>query len=429
MNHVHSSSPGTTGGVVPSLMSVWLDGLTLSLEAHRVRLYTATGTFQQHLSQHSAYTTFASTGDLTLLNYATRHTHVSLEEIAEQAKAAWEKTMEQLGFIFKERVRPFTQTMFEGATKLDTNLEGLTKAAKVIKSEPNEDTFKLSGFGKYAIDGNVAFQDVQPLWNLVHNLLDFRDRMLLPYIELITRIINNVDFTKPLDELESYDLSKLDPKSWFKGAAKVEGDDRFKTEAVVYRSNPAQGNRALYAAGPVISKDENSQNWKYVVRALRAPLIKYYPVPTLKDVGDSDGIFDVSPIADITRRLDQLSSLTQSFLDQKGPTDKLVAVAQRLEQAAQRLWNKASQFKEPDPAPPKPGEDPHVAQEASVSKGPNMVLHDVAMLINNVIRLVTDFFDILSIYLLTTGGLAYATMVELKAYDKPNEKLNSGEPQ
>lgn len=409
-----SNSLKTDGGGDPSIMSGSLTELWLGLESHANKLAALVNVAQGHISQHSAFMQYFDTGEMYALRYLEQKQNVSLEDINKTSTLVWDKTLASFKEIIP-RLKAFDESIQQGAARTKEALDLLETRAGAIKNDAYEETFKINNFQRYNIDGTAEVKDVSALWDTVNNAFAFFLKVLIPYVDAITNILNKLQFDKEFTDDATQDFARFAPRVWMKGALEVENDERFSYAASVYRGKPVQSNRALYATGPTETNTEELKDWKFLVNTLRGFSIKYNKVEDLKDTTDSDGIFDVDATNNIRQRVVRLEAIISLFIGQKGNTDKLINVINKLQQAATRVRNKAGQMRAPDG-------DEHDDVKVPGMPSVSVIVNDTSVLVHNVMKMASDYYTTISSLLMTAGGLTHVADVELNSYIKPESR-------
>lgn len=409
-----SNSLKANGGGDPSIMSGSFTELCLGLETHANKLAALVNVAQGHLSQHSAFMHYYGTGELHTLKYLEQKQLVSLEDINKSSTLIWDKALASFKEIIP-RLKAFDESIQQGAERTKEALTLLETRAGAIKNDAYEETFKINNFQRYNIDGKAEIKDMSALWDTVNNVFAFFTKVLLPYVDTITNILNKLQFDEEFTDDAVQDFSRFAPRVWMKGALEVENDERFHTAASVYRGKPVQSNRALYATGPTETQTEELKDWNFLVNTLRGFSIKYNKVEDLNETVDSDGVFDVDATNNIRQRVVRLEAIISLFIGQRGNTDKLINVINKLQQAATKVRNKAGQMRAPDGTE---SDDVKVPGIPAVS----VIVNDVSALVNNVMKMAADYYTTVSALLMTTGGLTHVADVELNAYIKPESR-------
>jgi hypothetical protein len=396
-----------------------LSRLQVGLEAAAARVDVTANGLQTQWSVHSAFMQHALTPDLAMLQYITSKHRLGLEDITESAKTTWDAAMSMIKLLLTQSL-DYSGLINSGAQRVQEHLHMLVeRVGNLGSTKPHQTTYTLPTHAKFVLDGKVLPGEVRPLVELSNNSFDFFDKVFVRYVDTLTGVLSKLSFDKEFTDEAAVDFSSFNPQTWLKAAERIEDDDRFRTDADVYRGQPVQGNKALYAGGPTKTDTEELRDWKFMVNTARGLSFKLLPVPDLKSDSDSDGVFDTAELNALKPRLALLTAVTTRFVARKGTEQKLAASIRKLQAAAERVRTKAGQIRTPDG---KEHDDDEEGAKAPGIPAVSEIIHDVTLMLHNVNRLAVDYNNAVASQLRLLGGLVYVADLELKAYIPPVQK-------
>lgn len=350
--------------------------------------------------------------DPVLKNYINEQfLNMGLEDISDNADKHWKKARAEL----RELARTTTEygdSIYMGSAKLAGQLENLMQHTDNLHGNPSEDTVTLHSTAKFNIDGRLECKKVDALQDQVSDTIAFFDKVYVPMIEDLLKIFDQLSFDP--DDLAkiAVDFSKYSANRWFKRGIKVSADKRFAEAPELIRTKPAQGNKALYYAGPPTSFDTNDiSQWKFIVSIFKGISLKYIMVPDLKKHNPDDDSFPVDTAALLKQRLSLISKINATIAKRKMDTTRIVSYLKKLDTAIDKIRSKA---RTADKA--KLDDLPQQAVGRGVPSA-NEVVNSVCSMTGHVHRLTNDYHNALASQLRILGALTYVIQTEIDSYN------------
>jgi len=428
-NAIAPETPKSVDGVEPVDMIASLEYQFVSLEE---RTEATLRKLAQSLSFGVALEAQRLDPDETMFQYALEkfsdvapREYLSLEDISNASKKIWDKSVESLKQLQTETIE-YARVINVGADKLAAKVNMLYEQSQAIKNPPYKSEFTLRSPKKFNIDGQYEPKDITRVITLANSAFAFYDKVFLKYIDEVSKVFDKLTFNNDFTEETGIDFSKLTPPSWMLKAEQVEQDDRIRVASPLYRTPPVQGNKSLYASGPIEheGEDDKVMNWAAMVNTVRDFSFRYYTVRELQGPGQDGLVVEVDKMGSIQQRLSQLLALSKRFQSRKGYESKLAQSLRKIQISGEKVRTKAGQFKaEPDDADKQDDENKSVKGRPAISD----IVQSVTLMINNVSRMVTDYNNALAGVLRTLGGLTYVAELELQAYQPPLRKPTKNE--
>jgi hypothetical protein len=353
--------------------------------------------------------------------------YLSLEDISNSSKKVWDKSVESLKQLQSETIE-YARVINVGSDRLVERTNMLYEQASGIKNPPYKPEFTLKSPKKFNIDGRYEPKDITRIVSLANSAFAFYDKVFLKFMEEVSKTFDKLSFDHDFAEEAGVDFTKFTPQSWMAKAEPVEKDDRFRIAAPLFRTPAIQGNKALYASGPIESKSEEPKNWATMVNTVRDFSFRYYTVKELKSANQEALVVEVDKVNEIQQRLAMLLAISKRFQSRKGYESKLAQALRRIQISGEKVRTKAGQFKaEPDEADKQIAKDEQ--KETPIKGRPAIsdIIQSITLMINNVARMVTDYNNTLAGVLRTLGGLTYVAELELRAYQPPLRKPTQNE--
>ncbi|WDS62339.1 virion structural protein [Pseudomonas phage D6] len=427
-NAIAPETPKSVDGVEPVDMIASLESQFVSLEE---RTEATLRKLAQSLSFGVALEAQRLDPDAVMFQYALEKfsdvapkEYLSLEDISNSSKKIWDKSVESLKQLQTETIE-YARVINLGADKLAAKVNMLYEQTQAIKNPPYKSEFTLKSPKKFNIDGQYEPKDITRIITLANSAFAFYDKAFLKYIDEVAKVFDKLTFNNDFTEETGIDFSKLTPQLWMLKPEQVEHDDRIRVAAPLFRTPPVQGNKALYASGPIEQEgEEPTMNWATMVNTVRDFSFRYYTVRELQGPGQDGLVVEVDKMSAIQQRLSQLLALSKRFQSRKGYESKLAQSLRRIQISGEKVRTKAGQFKaEPDDADKQDEENKSVKGRPAISD----IVQSVTLMINNVARMVTDYNNALAGVLRTLGGLTYVAELELQAYQPPLRKPTKNE--
>lgn len=414
VNSINCSQP-ELGGVIPANFNVLSEDYFKSLDAY------ATKSEQVCNEMHSleAFFKLIETTDPSLLNYALEKFDlkevVSTEDVDRAAIQAWERVKVNLR-RFQSDLFGYAKVIQSGADRLVERLEMLIGIAEKANKVPFKDQITIRKNQKFAVNGGFQPFDIRPLLEDTNNTYDFFDKVLIPYMKQVDKLLQTVEANQTWPEGSAMRFELFEASKWMKNFKPLaEPDDRFRASAYVVRGITAQGEKAIYYSGPPATKTEGNMDWNYFINTIRSMRYRYMKIPGQQPLNESDNKIDVENAKTIRQRLNYLLGVAKRIQTRKGYDQKISTELRKLERSADKVRNSVSNNR-PQPTNPN-GEEP-VERQSSIST----TVKDIATVINSMTRLVHDFNNAVAGQLRLAGALGFIADLELKAYEAPLEK-------
>lgn len=333
-----------------------------------------------------------------------------LEDISDNVEKHWLKSRAQLRELAKT-VTEYGESIYIGSERLEAQLDALIKQTESLKGDPKEPTVTFNSVNKFNIDGILVCKKADILNDQVINTIAFFDKVYLPLMEDFLKLLDNLSFDPEDLEKIALDFSRFSGGRWFKRGIKVGHDKRFREDADILRTKPAQGNKALYYAGPTPDHTTSIRQWSFIVNLFKGISLKYFMVPDLKKLGPDDDTIDVDSPMNLKQRLNYLRKLNQQILKRRMDVTRVVGGLKKIDIAIDKLRAKA---RVADKA--KMDDLPHQAVGRGVPTA-NEVINSVTGMVGHVHRLTTDYHNALATQLRTMGALTYVIQTEIECYN------------
>lgn len=430
-NAIAPETPKSVDGVEPVDMIASLEHQFDSLEE---RTEATLRKLAQSLSFGVALEAQRFDPDATMFQYALEkysnvapNEYLSMEDISNSSKKVWDKSVESLKQLQAETIE-YARVINLGSDRLVERTNMLYEQSQAIKNEPYKKEFTLKSPKKFNIDGRYEPKDVTRVISLANSAFGFHDKVFLKFMDTVAKIFDKLSFNSDFADEEGIDFSIFSTISWMTKAEPVEQDDRFRVSSPLFRTPAVQGNKALYASGPGEAKENELQNWTFMVNTVRDFSFRYYTVRELRPANQEALIIEVKSIDDVRKRLSQLLAISKRFQSRKGYESKLAQALRRIQLTGEKVRTKAGQFKieEDNTKDETPKDD--IKEKPTKGRPPiSDIIQSVTLMINNVARMVTDYNNAMAGILRTLGGLTYVAELELKAFQPPLRKPTPNE--
>lgn len=358
--------------------------------------------------------------DPSLISYALEKYElvevVSNEDVNRAAVQAWERVKVNLR-RFQSDLFGYAKVIQSGADRLVERLEMLQGIAEKANKVPFKDEITVRKNQKFAVNGGFQPFDIRPLLEDTNNTYDFFDKVLLPYMKQVDKLLNTVELNLTWTENTVMRFELFNAGKWMKNYKPLEQpDDRFRAAAYVVRGITAQGERAIYYSGPPDTKTENVKDWNYFINTIRNLRYRYLKIPGQQPLNESDNKIDVENATTIRQRLSYLIGIAKRIQSRKGYDQKISTELRKLERSADKVRNNTRTMRtELDRR--------HVEEERDKGR-PNVsnIVKDMSTIMNSMTRTVQDFNNAIAGQLRLAGALGFICDLELKAYEAPIEK-------
>lgn len=358
--------------------------------------------------------------DPTLIGYALEKYElnevVSNEDVNRAAIQAWERVKVNLR-RFQSDLFGYAKVIQSGADRLVERLEMLQGIAEKANKVPFKDEIAVKKNQKFAINGGFQPFDIRPLLEDTNNTFDFFDKVLLPYMKQVDKLLNTVELNLTWTENTVMRFELFTAGKWMKNFKPLEEpDERFRAAAYVVRGVTAQGERAIYYSGPPDTKTENVKDWGYFITTIRNMRYRYLKVPGQQPLNESDNKINVENATTIRQRLNYLIGIAKRIQGRKGYDQKISTELRKIERSAEKVRNMTRSMRTQM--------DRNNVDEERDEGRPNVseIVKDMSTIMNAMTRLVHDFNNAVAGQLRLAGALGFICDLELKAYEAPLEK-------
>ncbi|ABY62984.1 internal head protein [Pseudomonas phage 201phi2-1] len=358
--------------------------------------------------------------DPTLINYALEKYNltevVSNEDVNRAAIQAWERVKVNLR-RFQSDLFGYAKVIQSGSERLVERLEMLQGIAEKANKVPFKDEITVKKNQKFAINGGFQPFDIRPVLEDTNNTFDFYDKVLLPYMKQIGKLLDTVELNLTWTENTEMRFELLNANKWMKNFKPLEEpDDRFRAAAYVVRGITAQGERAIYYSGPEDTKTENVKDWGYFISTIRNMRYRYLKIPGQQPLNESDNKIDVENATTIRQRLSYLIGIAKRIQGRKGYDQKISTELRKIERSADKVRNNTRNMRTQL--------DQRNVEEERDEGRPNVsnIVKDMSTILNCMTRLVQDFNNAVAGQLRLAGALGFICDLELKAYEAPIDK-------
>lgn len=363
---------------------------------------------------------FTENGDPQLLHLALEKFEltqvISNEDVNRAAMQVWDRVKVNLR-RFQSDLFGYAKVIQSGADRLVDRLEMLMDMAGKANSKPFKEEITLKKTAKFSINGGFQPRDIRPVLEDTNNIWDFYDKVLLNYMKQIDKLLQTVEINQTWtdDTVMRFDL--FTAGKWMKNFKPLEQpDDRFRASAFVVRGITAQGEKALYYAGPPETKTEQIKDWNYFINTIRTMRFRYLKIPNQTPVNESDDTIKVDAATTVRQRIGYLLGVAKRIAARKGYDQKISAEMRKIERSADKLRNVARQARTQI--------DRNNAEEERQDGRPAVseIIKDITTIMNAMVRMTNEFNNAVAGQLRLVGALGFVADLELKAYEAPLEK-------
>lgn len=341
---------------------------------------------------------------------------VSNEDVNRAAIQAWERVKVNLR-RFQSDLFGYAKVIQSGADRLVERLEMLKGIAEKANKVPFKDEISVKKNQKFAVNGGFQPFDIRPLLEDTNNTYDFYDKVLLPYMKQIDKLLNTVELNLTWTENTEMRFELFSAGKWMKNFKPLEEpDERFRAASLVVRGITAQGERAIYYSGPPDTKTENVKDWGYFITTIRSMRYRYLKIPGQQPLNESDNKIEVENATTIRQRLNYLIGIAKRIQGRKGYDQKISTELRKIERSAEKVRNMTKSMRTQM--------DRNNVEEERDEGRPNVsdTVKDISTIMNAMTRLVHDFNNAVAGQLRLAGALGFVCDLELKAYEAPLEK-------
>lgn len=365
-------------------------------------------------------TDYLETGDPQMLNYALEKfgltEGISNEDVNKAAMQAWDRVKINLR-RFQSDLFGYSKVIQSGSERLVERLEMLMKMAEKANSKPFKTEITLKKTAKFSINGGFQPKDIRPVLEDTNNVFDFYDKVLLNYMKQIDKLLQTVEMDQTWTDEAAMRFELFTAGKWMKNFKPLtEPDDRFRAGAFVVRGITAQGEKALYYAGPPETKTEDIKDWGYFINTIRSIRFRYLKIPNQTPVNESDDTVDVEAATTIRQRLGYLLGVAKRIGARKGYDQKISTELRKIERSSDKLRNAARQMRTQV--------DKRTADEDTDHGRPSVsnIVKDLTTIMTSMMRLVNEFNNAIASQIRLVGALGFVADLELKAYEAPVDK-------
>lgn len=416
VNSINPSQTESIGGVTPANFNVLTEEQLIALETYEKK----SKALQDEMESLDKLMLALESSDPSLHSYALEkfgfQSVVSIEDVNRSAIQAWDRVKNNL-LRFQSDLFGYAKVIQSGADRLVDRLEMLTAVAEKANKVPFKDEIRVKKNQKFAINGKFEPHDIRPLMEDTNNTFDFYDKVMLPYLSQIDKLLQTVQVNETWTENTEMKFELFAANKWMKNFKVLEQpDDRFRAAAFVVRGITAQDEKALYYSGPNETKTEDVKDWGYFINTIRGMRFRYLKIPGQEPLNESDNRIDVDNATTIRQRLSYLRGVAKRIQSRKGYDQKISAGLRNIERSAEKLRNAAGQ------ARTETGQHTTDEQQVEGKSSVSNIVKDMSTVITSLIRLVNDYNNVMAGQLRLTGALGFVADLELKAYEAPIEK-------
>lgn len=341
---------------------------------------------------------------------------LSIEALTDSANATWTRTQASFESTVKN-LKKYHEVIYAGINRLYEEINMLSNITDDMKTKkPYKDEITISKLNRFTVNGKLEPSNVRPLMVEFQNLINFGDKILSRYGDVVFDLLTSVNFDeKFLSEFE-VDLSAFSSKAWLHGSIEVDTirDKRFKEKQTVNKGSTFNSNRAIYYVGPPddISKGFESprHKWTLTKSTLTSLRFKCLNDSQVRFLEDKATPVKVSNLMSVKQRCGILSGMLKRLIAKKRDVNKQLDNIDRVLTACIDIKNKADNVKEV-----KSEEEP----QSSPFPSENKVFIEAMALYRNNVRLTFDYYNAVSIFLRLMGSQAALCDKEIKAYSEP----------
>ena len=430
VNSVNQSQPDNLGGVIPADFNVLSNEYFASLESYKLK---SDKLIEEMVALEQLFTVIEQ-GESQLIGYALEKYSltdvISTEDVNRAAIQAWERVKVNMR-RFQSDLFGYAKVIQSGAERLVERLEMLAEMANKANSKPFKETVNVKKNIKFSVNGAFQPKDIRPVLEGTNNLFDFFDRVLLPFMQQVDKLLNTVQTDQSWNDDTDMRFELFEASKWMKNFKPLEEpDDRFRASAYVVRGVTAQGERALYYSGPQAIETDDSENpnlnakdWGYFINVIRSMRLRYIKVPGVQPINESDNTIKVDPPTTIRQRVSYLLGIAKRIAARKGYDQKLSTEMRKIERSADKIRNNLRNIR-PTLRDGVGGDLGNDNDDGQQDDQPNVskIVQDLTTIMNSITRLVGDYNNAVAGQLRLLGAMGFIADLELKAYEAPLEK-------
>lgn len=416
VNSINHSQPTNLGGVIPADFNVLSIEYFKELDSYQEKM----DSLSNEMVALEQLVEFLDKGDPQMLSYALEKFElkevISNEDVNRAAMQAWDRVKINAR-RFQSDLFGYAKVIQSGADRLVDRLEMLMTMAEKANSKPFKEEITLKKTAKFSINGGFQPKDIRPVLEDTNNIYDFFDKVLLNYMKQIDKLLQTVELDQTWTDESVMRFELFNAGKWMKNFKPLEQpDDRFRASAYVVRGITAQGEKALYYAGPPETKTEQIKDWNYFINTIRTIRFRYIKIPNQTPVNESDDTIKVEAATSIRQRIGYLLGVAKRIAARKGYDQKLSAELRKIERSSDKIRNTARQMRTQL--------DRRTAEEETDHGRPNVsdIVKDLTTIMTSTMRLINEFNNTIAGQLRLVGALGFVADLELKAYEAPLEK-------
>jgi hypothetical protein len=424
VNSINQSQPDNLGGVTPADFNVLSNEYFASLEFHKLQ---SDKLIEEMVALEQLFIVIEH-GESQLIGYALEKYNltevISTEDADRAAMQAWERVKVNMR-RFQSDLFGYAKVIQSGSERLVERLEMLAEMANKANSKPFKEEVAVKKNAKFSINGGFQPKDIRPVLEGTNNLFDFYDRVLLPFLKQADKLLSTVQTDQTWADDGDMRFELFEASKWMKNFTPLEEpDDRFRASAFVVRGVTAQGEKALYYAGPKPDDSEHAKDWGYFINVVRSLRLRYVKVPDVVPVNGSDSNIKVDPPTTIRQRVSYLLGIAKRIAARKGYDQKISTEMRKLERSADKIRNGARNMKPTlkDGVGGDLGNDDDDNEEQGSQPNTSKIVQDLTTIMNSMTRLVSDYNNAVAGQLRLLGAMGFIADLELKAYEAPMDK-------
>lgn len=341
---------------------------------------------------------------------------VSTEDTDRAAIIAWDRVKVNLR-RFQSDLYGYAKVIQSGADRLVERLEILRDISEKANDVPFKDKISIRKNKKFSINGGFQPFDIRPLLENTNNTFDFLDKVLLPFLKQVEKLLNDVDANQTWPDNTKMHFELLEASKWMKNFKPLkEPDDRFRIDASVVRGVTTQGDKAIYYSCLPETNTENPKDWNYFINTIKNIRYRFISIAGQQPINESDNTIDVENANTIRQRLGYLIGIAKRIQGRSGYDQKISTELRKLERSADKVRNNTRSIR--TQVNSINGDSAGDNESSNVSD----IVKNLVTIVNSITRLVHDFNNAVAGQLRLTGALGFIADLELKAYEAPIEK-------
>lgn len=372
-----------------------------------------------NVSLESHVTTLGKLADVTGLmggvgfldyNLIKHDLYISNENENNSSLDTWQKSKDKLKEI-RVDLNEYAKVLKTGIENLLNRLVQLREISDKLDNDvTNKPLIKINSFKKYTIDGKFLPTELRPMLIHMQNVMDFYDKVLVPYLNSVAKVIKNIPIDTQWSEELEVDFSSFHATKWMRGNIKIEEDERFKNDDELYRGVVVHGNRAMYFTGPKAIKEEQILNWNSMLKNILGFKLKFYQVPELKLLDKNKNEHKTSSRSNITQRLGVLIGTVKKLHGRNTYDSILSDSITNIERTAEGIKNKLDNLVVSE------------KENQSIVKKSSDIIKSLTRLLSTGTNLCMDYNNLLAGLVRQIAALSFIVDLELKTYDTEIKK-------